>query len=114
MSGQGVGAIDLAWFAATSYMDRNTEIDGLGRTDEYWQLLVTYWQSLTANGVDAQRYPLEAAWRDFQLGLVWTCLVGSQSVKFGEPNEALITLSERFTYAMSDMGAADIPFERLV
>jgi thiamine kinase-like enzyme len=110
MVGQGVGPIDLAWFASTSVLEPGDP----RRFAMNQKLLEVYWRSLTEAGVDGARYPLEAAWRDYLLGFVWSFLVIIQAVKFGEPNEVLNTFVSRVTHAMAELGAENVPCERLI
>lgn len=106
MIGQGVGAIDLAWFGAGSIAESGEKA--------HRDLVETYWLSLVAAGVDCNRYPLVAAWRDYLIGIAWSFLVVVQATKFGSPNSVLIEFVRRHTLAMTTLHAFDVPFERLV
>jgi thiamine kinase-like enzyme len=107
MIGQGVGPLDLAWFVAGKSEKQAT-------FTEHEEIVNTYWQSLTSSGVDADRYPLEAAWCDYLLGLVWSALVVVQLVKFGAPNPTLRKFLQRHVDSMMEVSAHTIAFERLV
>merc|ERR1712050_618807 len=110
MAGQGIGPLDLAWFLSSSFLE-----PGAGsRVVDYTNLLEEYWRSLVEGGVDGARYSIEAARRDFLLGLVWSFLVIIQVVKFGEPNPVLIQWVSRATHAMIEMDAQHVPLTRLV
>jgi len=110
MTGQGIGPFDLAWFLSSSFLEPRAE----SRVIDFMQTLDVYHRSLVEGGVDGARYPLEAARRDFLLGLLWSFLVVIQVVKFGEPNTVLIKFASRVTHAMAEMGAHSVPLSRLV
>jgi len=110
LAGKGVGAIDLAWFAATSFQEPGDPT----READNRHLVEVYWRSLVAAGVDSAKYTLDMAWRDYLLGLVWSFLCATQVVKYGEPNEFLMTLSRRIAHAMYELEAHLIPCHRLV
>jgi len=107
MVGQGVGAIDLAWFAAGCFQEFPGE-------HFHRHLVEVYWQSLVAGGVNADAYSLNAAWHDYLLGMAWSFLVIIQVVKFGAPNDVLRAFVQRHTTSMVGLGAWDAPFERLL
>jgi hypothetical protein len=115
IAGQGVGAIDLAWFVAGSIEYEPLEP---AREDKDRALVEAYWRTLTAGGVDAARYTLEACWRDYLLGALWSFLVLTQAVKFGpaaDPPSGLIwTMMRRHTATMVQLSAHEVPLERLV
>lgn len=110
MAGQGVGPLDLAWFLSSSFLEPGAR----SRVADYTYLLEVYWNSLVEGGVDRAQYSIEAARRDFLLGLLWSFLVIIQVVKFGEPNHVLVQFASRVTHAMVEMGAQDVPLARLV
>jgi len=110
MVGQGVGALDLAWFSASSFLEPGEPL----RWEENRRLCVAYWRSLVEGGVDAVRYPLEAAWRDYTLGFLWGFLVVTQLTKFGEPSEVVKAFCARVTHAMVELDAHKVPCQRLV
>merc|ERR1712187_1010141 len=71
MIGQGVGALDLAWFAAGSFL----ELEETDRIAKHRRLVDVYWRSLITTGVAVSGYAFEFAWRDYMLGLAWSFLV---------------------------------------
>jgi hypothetical protein len=107
MAGQGVGPLDLAWFTSSSFLEPGMS----GQLDHSKHLVKIYWQSLTSAGVDGTAYTLEAAWRDYLLGLMWSFMVITQVVNFGT-SPSLCTWVRRVTHAMLENGACDIALER--
>lgn len=110
MAGLGVGPLDLAWFLSSSFLEPGAQ----SRVADYTYLLEEYWHSLVEGGVDGARYSIEAARRDFLLGLLWSFLVIIQIVKFGEPDPMRTQFASRITHAMVEMGAQHVPLARLV
>jgi len=110
MAGQGVGPLDLAWFASGSYLEPGSA----DRMVKNRHLVEVYWHALTEDGVDPTRYTLEAAWRDYLLGIACSFLVITQFVKFGQPNQVLRDWAARSAHAMAELEAHTMPFERLV
>merc|ERR1712032_1753648 len=97
-----------AWFSSSSFLEaggRNKESDV--------HLVEVYWRALVNSGVDQRTYPFESAWRDYLLGLVWSFLVVTQVVKFGEPNSVMLKWVTRAAHAMFETEAHEVPFTRL-
>jgi hypothetical protein len=114
IAGQGVGAFDLAWFVGASvYEPLEPDREGKDRV-----LVEAYWRALVVGGVDAARYPLEAAWRDYLLGVLSSFLVVTQAIRFGPPSDSctglIWTMMRRYTATMIELGAYEVPLERLV
>jgi len=108
--GQGVGALDLAWFTGGSFL----ESEQSDRLAKHRSLVEVYWRSLIAAGVDASKFTFEAAWRDYVLGMMWSFLVVVQVVNFGPPNPVLRKFVERHVTSLAELEAAGIPLERIV
>ena len=111
---RNVGAADLAWVTTNSVTD---EPPSEARDRRYVEL---YWRALTSRGVDTERYPLEACWRDYLLGVAWSYTLLIHIVGLGASadelleNELCREIHDRCMRACYALKAHEVPLQRLV